>query len=69
MSEQLLHFSAGGHTLMIDRRDGRVRVCCNGVIYAEFHEAAVGPLEALSLAVTHMKGIEANAIKFPKENK
>lgn len=69
MTEQLLNIERGGHRINMDRRDGYVRVNCNGATHAQFNEVAIGEVKALEHAISFAAQLEANALKYPNEEK
>lgn len=67
MSDLILNIDRAGHRIAMDRKDGFIRVICNGAVHATFNEPASGELAALRNAVSFAEQIEKNALKYPKE--
>lgn len=66
MSEIILNIERGGHQITMDRREGYLRVNCNGVTHVKFNELAIGEIPALRHAIDFVEQLEQNALMHVK---
>lgn len=66
MTTQLLNIERGGHHIVMDRRDGFIRVICNGVVNAQFNETSMTEVKALEHALSFVTYLEEQSLEYQK---